>query len=265
MKYKEVVIGLGEIGKPILKILSKTSLTVGYDINEKLMNKSKFAKYESTNTNFLHICIPFTNEFLKIVLSLNDVFKPKCNVIHSTLSPFTTKKIQNNLSVPVIYSPTRGVHKRMIFDLKRYTKFFAIEKNAPRRNWAISSFQKRMKQCGIKTKIMSNPKTLEFAKMLVDTSYYGWLINFAQLTNLIAIKNGVNYDEMWSFADEIQKFLGNRPKLFPGFIGGHCVIPNLELINDKNLDMIDEINQIYLKKVKNAKSIFKKYQKMRLI
>ena len=61
------------------------------------------------------------------------------------------------------------------------------------------------------------------AKIVVDTSYYGWLINYAQLSNMIAIKHKVSYDEMWSFADEIHKFLGNRPKMFPGFIGGHCL------------------------------------------
>ena len=40
---------------------------------------------------------------------------------------------------------------------------------------------------------------------------------------MIAIKNNVDYDKIWSFADEIHKFLGNRPKMFPGFIGGHCL------------------------------------------
>ena len=64
---------------------------------------------------------------------------------------------------------------------------------------------------------MSTPIALELAKIVVDTSYYGWLINYAQISNMIAIKHNVNYDEMWSFADEIQQFLKNRPKLFPGF------------------------------------------------
>ena len=108
---------------------------------------------------------------------------------------------------------------------------------------------------------MSSPITLELAKIVVDTSYYGWLINYSQLSNMIAIQNKVDYEEMWSFADEIQKFLGNRPKMYPGLIGGHCVIPNLELIKDKKLDRINEINKIYRKKVKNAKSISKKYAK----
>jgi hypothetical protein len=54
---------------------------------------------------------------------------------------------------------------------------------------------------------------------------------------------------MWSFADEIHKFLGNRPKLFPGYIGGHCVIPNLELMDDYSLNQIKKINE-YFKKFK---------------
>ena len=49
--------------------------------------------------------------------------------------------------------------------------------------------------------------------------------------------------------------------MYPGFIGGHCVIPNLELIHNDTLDLIKNLNDTYLKKVKNAKSINKKYLK----
>jgi cytoplasmic iron level regulating protein YaaA (DUF328/UPF0246 family) len=55
---------------------------------------------------------------------------------------------------------------------------------------------------------------------------------------------------MWSFSDEIQKFLGNRPKMFPGIIGGHCVIPNIDLIDNKSLDVIKKLNNLYGKKLK---------------
>jgi hypothetical protein len=147
----------------------------------------------------------------------------------------------------------------MLHDLKRYTKFFAVEPNAPNQKWATTVYSSLMKKCGVKTKKMSNPKTLELAKIVVDTSYYGWLINYAQLSNMIAIKHNVNYDEMWSFADEIHKFLGNRPKMFPGFIGGHCVIQNLDLIKDETLDLIREINNDYAKILKERQSQGKKY------
>jgi len=260
-KTKEVVAGLGEIGIPIYKLISKFDIAVGYDVNPKIMKTNQFNKLRYVNTSFLHICIPFTNKFVCNVLELTKKFTPEGIVIHSTIAPYTTNLIQKRVSIPVIYSATRGVHKRMLSDLKRYTKFFALEQNAPRSRWAASRYSKLMKKCGVKTKKMSTPVTLELAKIVVDTSYYGWLINYAQLSNIIAIQHKVNYDEMWSFSDEIQKFLGNRPKLYPGFIGGHCVIPNLELMKDKNLDQINEINYFYVKKVKNAKSISKKYAK----
>ena len=98
--------------------------------------------------------------------------------------------------------------------------------------------------------ILSDPLTLELAKIVVDTSYYGWLINYAQISKIISDKFGVDYDEMWSFSDEIHKFLKNRPKMFPGFIGGHCVIPNLELIDNELLNQIDKINKNFAKKKK---------------
>lgn len=261
LNTKDVVAGLGEIGNPILQLVSKERSAVGYDVNEKLMDKNKFQKYEKLKTSFLHICIPFTDKFVENVISLSNKFKPEAIVIHSTIRPGTTAKLQSRLSIPVIYSATRGVHKRMLHDLKRYVKFFAIEPNSPRKEWASSTYTNIMKKVRVKTKQMSSPITLELAKIVVDTSYYGWLITYAQLSNMIAQEHGVNYDEMWSFADEIHKYLGNRPKMFPGFIGGHCIIPNLDLIHNQTLDLIKNLNERYAKKVKNAKTIAKKYQK----
>ena len=259
---KNIVAGLGEIGLPILKLLSMSQTVVGYDIDDKLMNQKRFDKYKNYDTNFLHVCIPFSKKFQSNVKSLSKQFSPKCIVIHSTVSPYTTKKIQSELSsIPIIYSATRGVHKRMIRDLKKYAKFFALEKNAPNRKNTITQFVSQMRKCGIKTKKMSDPITLELAKIVCDTSYYGWLINYSQLSNMIAIEHGVNYDEMWSFSDEIHKFLQNRPKMFPGYIGGHCVIPNLDLMHNQTLNLIKEINDSYIKKVPKAKSINKKYDK----
>jgi len=250
---KDVVAGLGEIGLPILKILSKKENIVGYDLNEKLMDEKKFNKFNDIPTSFLHIAIPVTKKFDSNLIKLSKKFQPECIVIHSTIPPGTTEKIQKKLDCPLIFSAIRGVHKRMSKDMKRYTKFFALSNSAPKKEWAIKSFSKKMKNCGIKTKLMSTPETLELAKILCDTTYLGWLINYSQITNVIAKNFGVDYDEMWTFSDEIHKFLGNRPKMYPGYIGGHCVIPNLELINNKTLNLIKEMNDSYLKK-SNPKS-----------
>ena len=259
MNKKHVVAGLGEIGGPILRLVSKTTTSVGYDTNQKLIDKRKINKYKNLQTTILHICIPFTKDFTTNVISLNNKFKPECIVIHSTVSPYTTKNLQNKMKIPIIYSATRGVHRRMIKDLKKYTKFYAVYEWAPKSKWANRAFTSVMKKAGIKTKKFSNPLTLEIAKIVCDTSFYGWLITFAQLSNMIAIKNKIDYDEMWSFAEEIHKFLGNRPKMYPGFIGGHCVIPNLDLISDKTLNLIKEINLDYAKILSKRRKQGKKY------
>ena len=250
---KDIVAGIGEIGRPILKLLSESNIVVGFDLNPNLMDKRKFERYKNLKTSFMHITIPVTGKFINNVLKLYKKFQPECVVIHSTIRPGTTERLQEKLPIPVIYSATRGVHKRMIYDLKRYTKFFVISTNAPRGKWASSRYVKMMKACGIKTKKMSKPETLELAKIICDTSYLGWLVNYAQLSNTIAIEYGVNYDEMWSFTEEIQKFLGNRPKMYPGHIGGHCVIPNLGLLDNQTLNIIKKLNSSYKKKSRNIK------------
>ena len=98
--------------------------------------------------------------------------------------------------------------------------------------------------------IVGNAETLELAKLLTDTTYYGVLISYAQKTKVICDKYGVDYDEMWQFADEAHAKIGNRPKMFPGYIGGHCVIPNLYLLDPEaydNFKYIIEHNDFYKK------------------
>ena len=72
--------------------------------------------------------------------------------------------LQKKLNIPIIFSATRGVHKRMLKDLQTYTKFFAISKNAPKKDWAVSQYRKTMKKSGIKTQQMSKPRNFRTCK-----------------------------------------------------------------------------------------------------
>ena len=73
---KDVVIGLGEIGKPILKLLSKHNIVVGFDLNHDLMDEIKFEKYKNFKTSFLHIAITITDKFINNILNLFKKFQP---------------------------------------------------------------------------------------------------------------------------------------------------------------------------------------------
>ena len=242
----DVILGMGEVGSTLFDLLSERGFDcIGKDI---VKSKEKNTDRPIKEPKFLHVCLSGELEaFEKITLDeIKKLDKPNTVIIHSTVKPGTTKKIQEKTSVPIFYSPVRGVHSRFLEDMKRYTKFVASD-------LAVSEeIKSYIKQRFQKIQWMSNTKTAEFAKILVDTSYYGWLINYAQITEMICKKEKIDFDEMWKFADEIQQFLGNRPKMFPGIIGGHCVMPNLNLIDYEELDAIKSMNEMF-KKFKESK------------
>jgi hypothetical protein len=55
------------------------------------------------------------------------------------------------------------------------------------------------------------------------------MIAWAQEVERYADQVGVSYEEVVSFYDEIGFF--PPVKYFPGVIGGHCVMPNIELLS----------------------------------
>lgn len=240
----DVILGMGEVGQTLFDLLVDRKFDcVGIDLDD-----SKCKKYSENevikNPEYLHVCLPGElTGFTDIVLDWIDKIKNiQVVIIHSTVKPGTTKIIQEKLTIPILFSPVRGVHKRFLNDIKKYTKFISfdgIEIDPKIKRDLENRFEK--------IDWMSTTKTAELAKILVDTTYYGWLINYAQITKMICEKENVDFDEMWKFADEIHENLGNRPKMFPGIIGGHCVIPNLDLVEYENLDIIKKINEMYEK------------------
>ena len=77
MIRKDVVAGLGEIGLPILKLISKKEIIVGYDLDKNLMNPKKNKKLKNNPTRFLHVAIPVTKKFNSNIISLYEKFSIK--------------------------------------------------------------------------------------------------------------------------------------------------------------------------------------------
>ena len=240
----DIILGMGEVGETLFDLLVDRKFDcIGIDLEDsKCKNYTENKIIE--NPQYLHVCLPGELEkFTDIVIEwINKIKNIQVVVIHSTVKPGTTKNIQERSSIPILFSPVRGVHRRFMDDIKKYTKFISFD------NKEINSeIKKDLENRFEKVEWMSTTKTAELAKILVDTTYYGWLINYAQITKMICEKENVDFDEMWKFADEIHENLGNRPKMFPGIIGGHCVIPNLNLVEYENLDVIITINEMYEK------------------
>jgi UDP-N-acetyl-D-mannosaminuronate dehydrogenase len=130
----------------------------------------------------------------------------------------------------------------MLDDLRKYTKFIGGA-DAAASNRAAAHFQ----AVGLKTRVLSSPEAAEIAK-LTETTYFGLMIAWAQEIERYADQVGVGYEDIISFYEEISFF--PQVKYFPGVIGGHCVMPNIELLKRlQNSDLLRAIEASNEKKI----------------
>ena len=232
-REKVVVVGLGEVGKPLLQILSEHYDVIGVDIQPP--------SEPINSVDVLHICYPFQiKDFMGETARYIELFKPRLTVINSTVAVGTTRAVAQRTGTEVVNSPVRGKHARMVEEMRKYTKFVGAL-NATAAREAAEHFE----SVGLKTKILSAPEATELAK-LTETTYFGVLIAWAQEVERYCDKTGANYDEVTSFYEEIKFF--PAVKYFPGIIGGHCVMPNIEILKSltesKLLDAVEISNRM---------------------
>jgi len=207
-----LVVGLGEVGGPLLEVLRGAHRAVGRDIEDLAFH----------GVQVLHLCFPFGPDFVSSAAEYVSVYEPEVVVVNSTVVPGTTRAIHEKTGTPVVYSPVRGKHVRMTEELRRYRKFVAGTSTE-----TVALVEDHFAAAGVPTQRMSSPEALELAKLL-ETTYFGVLVTWAQEMDRFAASVDADYWETLAFFEEIGFF---PPVGFePGYIGGHCVMPNLELL-----------------------------------
>ena len=210
-----IVAGLGEVGRPLLRILERTYNSLGIDV----------APVEVEGPcSVLHICYPFqVKDFIGTTVTYIDQYHPKLTIINSTIAVGTTREVQTRVNCPVVYSPVRGKHARMEQDMLRYQKFVAgFDPQSTQR--AAQHFA----GAGFEVAMFPNPEAGELSKLL-ETTWLGMLIGWAQDVERMATQCNASYDEVNAFIREIDYLPTN---VFPGFIGGHCVMPNIAILRN---------------------------------
>lgn len=220
------ILGIGEVGSAIKKIVEEKHKVFIADKKEDRITGNKI--------DILHICIPYSSLFIKTVIQAIDKYQPKLTIIESTTSPGTTDLIFQKTKRLICHSPIRGIHPNLIQGIKTFVKYIG-----PTSKKAGIIAQKYYQNLGIKTQLFKNAKTTEIAK-LMDTTYYGWNIVFQKEMHQICQKNKTLFREAYTQWNETYnqgyKKLGMnyviRPVLkhAPGKIGGHCIIPNCEIL-----------------------------------
>src|SRR6516225_938005 len=211
---KIIVAGLGEVGKPLFELISRHHDTIGMDVDPVQV---------TGNVDILHVCYPYQiSDFIGETARYISRFKPAITVINSTVAVGTSRALAERTGAKVVNSPVRGKHARMFEDLRMYTKFIGAFDTA---SGDLAS--KHFESVGLKTKVLSSPEATELAK-LTETTYFGLMIAWAQEVERYCDRAGQGYDEVVSFYEEIAFF--PSVKHFPGIIGGHCVLPNIEIL-----------------------------------
>ena len=227
-----LVIGLGEVGRPLLAVLRRVHRAEGIDLPPRDVDGS---------VEMMHVCYPVEiDDFVGVTTAYVKRYRPEIVVIHSTVPVGATRAVQAAVPVPVVHSPVRGKHARMEEELLHYTKFVGTSDPG-----VAARVESHFQQAGMRTRRLASSEASELAK-LTETTYLGLLIAFAQDVDRMARETGVPYDDVVSFYDEI----GYLPpvRYFPGVIGGHCVMPNIALLkrvhSSRLLDAIEWSNEI---------------------
>ena len=225
-----IVAGLGEVGRPLLRILNRTYQCVGIDVDPIEIDHP---------CSVLHVCYPFQiKDFVATTVNYINKYRPRLTVLNSTVPIGTTRSVQERVQTPVVYSPVRGKHAKMEQDMLRYQKFVAA-----RDSWSNQQAVEHFTEAGFKVATFSSPEAGELSKLL-ETTWLGILVGWAQEIERMAAQCSASYDEVNAFVKEIDYLPTN---VFPGYIGGHCVMPNIALLRgrfaSKFLEAVVESNE----------------------
>jgi UDP-N-acetyl-D-mannosaminuronate dehydrogenase len=213
-----LIVGLGEVGRPLLELAQRSQHDVtGIDV-------APTALPEPGEIAVMHVCYPFEiDDFVGETQRYIELIAPELTVINSTVAVGTTRAIHERTKARIAHSPVRGKHARMVEELTRYQKYVGAVEQADGVEVAA-----HFDSLGMPTRVLSSPEATELAK-LTETTHFGLLIAWAQEVERLCDRVGADYDEVVSIYDEIDFF--PPVKYFPGVIGGHCVLPHIEILS----------------------------------
>lgn len=246
-----VVVGCGEIGKPLYQLSCG-----GYEqvlAVDLILPEPEEPQYP---VEALHICIPGSlPDFNRIVETYVQYYEPELLLIHSSSLPGMTDKLAEHFGLDrVVHSQVHGKHHgdRMRRDMLRHPKFVAT-----RSDLAFEKAKKIFVAIGHAPediRRLSSPLAGEIVKLLA-TTYFGYLLAWTQEVERLSDKMNLSFDELMTFT------ILDTPDFdicgkYPGIIGGHCVMQNIEILQQcfpsAMWDMIQKSNDLKTEREKNA-------------
>ena len=231
---RTIIIGGGQIGNSLFNILSKEYEVDIYDAENR---QSYIEELQASGVyDIMHICFPYSSDFIKWVRKYKMLFNPKYVVIHSTVPMGTSEELG------AVHSPCMGIHPHLEKSMLTFTKYLS----GPDADMVSDYFRR----AGMTVYVLDKQSSTELIKVL-STTLYGVCIEYTKEVKRLCEHYGVPF-ELWTlWTENYNKGYGKlnhpeyaRPNLVPNMnkIGGHCILPNKEFIDNKFTRLLKETN-----------------------
>lgn len=225
MSKKALVIGLGEVGTPLLNLLRRAygaDQVDGYDFGDGGVLPQGFY-------DVLNICYPWNSDFIKNTIAYIIQHVPKLTIIHSTVPVGTTSKIRRD---SICHSPVLGDHTNMQDSLLKFIKWVG----GP----AAEQCAEFLDGAGMTCRAVETAEETELLKLFC-LAKYGLAVAISKLELEAFERYGLDpaHIEAWDYNHNagligVGRGLLGRPIIIPqkGPIGGHCVSSGVKLLAD---------------------------------
>jgi len=248
-KQKRILVcGKGEIGLALGQIAENAGFTVDYyDPPQDVFPPDRSDDLTFEGYDVIHVCFPIktVNEIYPLMTyaEMDAVIIIDATIPLGIATEINRMFLDEGYAQLLLHSPVRGKHPDMIGGLKKYVKF--VGPADPSRVIETAKFcHFYYGKLGIEWELLSSAENAAAGK-LIDTTWYLTQIVFANQVAVFCAQHDLKFEDVYTAfqetADTGKKFVQvdgravcdeyvPRPVMIPGSIGGHCLLPNLELL-----------------------------------
>lgn len=235
MKKKPVslIIGMGEIGTAMYKVINRSKIVYARDIAD--------TDHDADDVDILHIAFPYSAGFVNELNSYIEFYDPTLVIVYSTVPVGTCESLGTN----IVHSPVEGKHPDLEESIATSPRWLGCA-DLLALEAAVQFWIPLVKV----VRTLDSSRFTEFLK-LRSTSKYGINLAWTDYEKSVSDQLGMNFNALQDFdrdynqlyydmgLPEFQRYILDPPG---GHIGGHCVVPNAEILNEQYpFAMLDEV------------------------
>lgn len=225
---RSLVLGQGQIGEAVTSVINGEDEVIIFD-DRRGTNEPPILR----DVDVMHVCFPCADqeEFVKAIQAYVAKYMPAHIIIWSTVPIGTTKLIPG-----AVHSPVEGRHPKLEESIRNMARWIGYN-DRKEGGFFIEYFEK----LHLVVKVVPKSDFTEFLK-LRSTSKFGINLVWADYEAGVAKDLGMEFDLLKEFDEDYNKLYHNIGMDWAqryiidaphGHIGGHCVVPNAELLDEQ--------------------------------